>query len=56
MNAEGREYAIAVRGDPVSGTSLLSTSIQTAMLYGRIMDPPGRSTCTAPLASCSPTI
>ncbi len=40
MTAEGREYAIAVRGDPVSGTSLLSTSIQAAMLYGRILDPP----------------
>jgi ATP-dependent helicase Lhr and Lhr-like helicase len=38
MVAEGREYALALRGDPVSGTSLLSTSIQTAMLYGRIMD------------------
>ena len=42
MTAEGREYALAVRGDPVSGPSLLSTSIQTAMLYGRTMDPPGR--------------
>lgn len=38
MVAEGREYALALRGDPVSGTSLLSTSIQTAMLYGRILD------------------
>ena len=42
MTAEGREYALAVRGDPVSGPSLLSTSIQTAMLYGRALDPPGR--------------
>ena len=42
MTAEGREYALAVRGDPVSGPSLLSTSIQTAMLYGRTMDPPGQ--------------
>ncbi|MGW1914961.1 protein DpdJ [Streptomyces sp. NPDC002076] len=38
MKSEGREYAIALRGDPVSGGSLLSTSIQTAMLYGRILD------------------
>ena len=38
LRSEGREYAIALRGDPVSGTSLLSTSIQTAMLYGRILD------------------
>ena len=42
MTDEGREYALAVRGDPVSGASLLSTSIQTAMLYGRIMDPPSQ--------------
>jgi ATP-dependent Lhr-like helicase len=41
LEAEGREYAIALRGDPVAGASLLSTSIQTAMLCGRILDPPG---------------
>ncbi|MEV5412979.1 protein DpdJ [Thermopolyspora sp. NPDC052614] len=41
MEAEGREYAIALRGDPVSGADLLSTSIQTAMLFGRVMDVPG---------------
>lgn len=41
LEAEGREYAIALRGDPVSGASLLSTSIQTAMLFGRILDTPG---------------
>ncbi|MGW8395256.1 protein DpdJ [Streptomyces lydicus] len=38
MTFEGREYAVALRGDPVSGTSLLSTSIQTAMLHGRLLD------------------
>ncbi|GAA2607313.1 protein DpdJ [Streptomyces axinellae] len=38
MEFEGREYALALRGDPVSGTSLLSTSIQTAMLHGRMLD------------------
>jgi ATP-dependent Lhr-like helicase len=38
LRSEGREYAIALRGDPVSGTSLLSTSIQTAMLFGRVLD------------------
>ncbi|WP_432097984.1 protein DpdJ [Streptomyces sp. WAC 04229] len=38
MQSEGREYALALRGDPVSGTSLLSTSIQTAMLHGRMLD------------------
>lgn len=38
MVSEGREYALALRGDPVSGASLLSTSIQTAMLFGRVLD------------------
>ncbi|MFG2349653.1 protein DpdJ [Streptomyces phaeochromogenes] len=38
MVREGREYALALRGDPVSGSSLLSTSIQTAMLWGRVLD------------------
>lgn len=40
MLAESREYALALRGDPVSGASLLSTSIQAAMLFGRVLDPP----------------
>lgn len=39
MIAEGREYLLALRGDPVSGTSLLSTTIQTAMLLRRLLDP-----------------
>ena len=38
MEEQGREYAIALRGDPVSGASLLSTSIQVAMLHGRLLD------------------
>ena len=37
---EGAEYLVALRGDPASGTSLLSTSIQAAMLLGRALDPP----------------
>ncbi len=36
---ESVEYVLALRGDPVAGTSLLSTSIQTAMLLRRILDP-----------------
>jgi hypothetical protein len=36
--SEGMEHLIALRGDPVSGTSLLSTSIQTAMLLRRTLD------------------
>ena len=39
MQEEGREYQLVLRGDPVSGTSLLSTTIQAAMLQGRILDP-----------------
>ncbi|PAX88411.1 DEAD/DEAH box helicase [Streptomyces albidoflavus] len=39
MDHEGREYALALRGDPIAGSSLLSTSIQTAMLFGRMLDP-----------------
>ncbi|MCG8917388.1 DEAD/DEAH box helicase [Actinokineospora sp. PR83] len=38
MEEEGREYAIAVRSDPTSGVSVLSTSIQTAMLFGRVLE------------------
>jgi ATP-dependent helicase Lhr and Lhr-like helicase len=39
MEEKGREYAIALRGDPLSNASLLSTSLQTAMLFGRMLDP-----------------
>jgi hypothetical protein len=36
--SEGMEYLVAVRGDPVSGASLLSTTIQTGMLLRRVLD------------------
>lgn len=39
LEYQGREYSLALRGDPISGAGLLSTSIQTAMLFGRVMDP-----------------
>lgn len=39
LTSEGMEYLVALRGDPVSGTSLLSTTIQTSMLLRRILDP-----------------
>jgi hypothetical protein len=42
-NPESVEYVLALRGDPVSATSLLSTSIQTAMLLRRVLDPPDAS-------------
>jgi hypothetical protein len=41
LEVDGREYALAVRGDPVSGASLLATSIQSAMLFGRVLDQSG---------------
>lgn len=39
MEEEGAEYQVALRGDPVSGASLLSASIQSAMLLRRALDP-----------------
>ena len=38
MEKEGAEYTIALRGDPVSRTAILSTTIQTAMLLSRSLD------------------
>jgi len=40
MIAEGAEYLLALRGDPVSRTALLSTTIQSAMLLSRMLDAP----------------
>ena len=37
----GADYQLLLRGDPASRASLLSTTIQTAMLVSRVMDPPG---------------
>jgi len=39
MEEEGMEYRIALRGDPVSETATLSTTVQTAMLIRRVLDP-----------------
>ncbi len=36
---ESAEYHVALRADPASQTSLLSTTIQTAMLLSRMLDP-----------------
>lgn len=38
LTEEGAEYMLALRGDPVSQSSLLSTSIQTLMLASRLVD------------------
>jgi hypothetical protein len=39
LKPEGADYQLALRGDPASGTSLLSTGIQAAMLVRRIISP-----------------
>lgn len=38
MIEEGAEYLLALRGDPVSETALLSTTIQATMLMSRMLD------------------
>lgn len=38
LTPTSREYGIVLRGDPVSGAALLSTTIQTTMLVARILD------------------
>lgn len=38
LDPVSREYGVILRGDPVSGSQLLSTTIQTAMLIGRVLD------------------
>lgn len=40
MVEKGAEYMLALRGDPVSRTALLSTTIQAAMLTSRTLDAP----------------
>ncbi|MGW4580328.1 protein DpdJ [Rhodococcus aetherivorans] len=42
LTHEGAEYLIAARSDPTSGASVLSTTIQSAMLVPRILDAPDR--------------
>lgn len=39
MVTEGAEYNLIIRGDSFSSTTLLSTTVQTAMLMGRMLDP-----------------
>ena len=38
LDARGGEYALILRGNPVSGTALLSTTIQTAFLLARLLE------------------
>lgn len=39
MIEEGAEYQIVLKGDPINRTGLLSTTIQTIMLMGRVVEP-----------------
>jgi hypothetical protein len=39
MTSEGMEYNLAIKGDPASGTNLLSVCIQTGMLLARLLTP-----------------
>lgn len=48
LDRVGMEYLVALRGDPASQTSLLSTSIQTAMLMRRTLDATNNN--TAPIS------
>lgn len=38
LRPTSREYGVILRGDPLSGASLLSTTIQTSMLLARVLD------------------
>jgi hypothetical protein len=40
LEHRGMEYMLALRGNPMSSTALLSTTIQALMLGARILDPP----------------
>lgn len=50
LEHEGGEYFLALRSDPGSGASVLSTTIQTAMLLSRCLDPVGRGDESGPSA------
>ena len=41
LQPQGMEYTLALRGAPMSATALLSTTIQTLMAAGRLVDPDG---------------
>lgn len=38
LENEGMEYLLALRSDPMSGAAVLATTIQAAMLFGRVLD------------------
>lgn len=43
LHREGREYLLVARANPLSGASVLSTTIQSAMLLQRVLDPPNKA-------------
>ena len=45
MVEEGSEYQLVLRGEPASGVSLVSTTLQTAMLLRRILEPARDAFC-----------
>lgn len=45
MVEEGSEYQLVLRGEPASGVSLASTTLQTAMLLRRILEPSQNPFC-----------
>lgn len=45
LETQGSEYLLALRGDPSTGTSLLSTTIQTCMLLRRVLAPEPGAPC-----------
>jgi hypothetical protein len=45
MVEEGSEYQLVLRGEPASGVSLVSTTLQTTMLLRRILEPSRDAFC-----------
>ena len=48
MEAQSMEYNLAIKGDPVSGASLLATTIQCGMLLRRLLTPSALSSQSRP--------
>jgi len=48
---EGMEYTLALRSDPTSGATVLATTIQTAMLLRRMLDPRASGSSAQPVTS-----
>jgi hypothetical protein len=53
LSIEGQEYNVVLKSHPGSGAGVLSTSIQTAMLGGRLLTPAGSHVPPAAVADAS---